>query len=118
MANEEQAIEDAGAAIIWVLEQDPQQRPGTREGCEFVMDEFDSVRGICVGDAETRPVAGTFDASPFSIARGFDIIVDRRSMEIVWESSHGTPAGNDNLEGADVLAAVQDAVANAMLPTE
>ncbi|MEN0062549.1 MAG: hypothetical protein AAGA48_10400 [Myxococcota bacterium] len=80
------------------------------------MDTFGSNRGICVGDSETRPEAGTFDQSPFSIARGFDIIVDRSSMEIVWESSHGTPSGNENLDGTEVLAAVQDAVANAARP--
>lgn len=67
-------------------------------------------QGWCVGDAETEPVAGTFDDSPFSIARGFDMIVPRSTMEILWTSSHGTPSGNENLDGEDVLAAVQDAV--------
>jgi len=101
---------DAGAQIIWVLEQDRSRRPGTRASCDALFDTEGSTRGICVGDAQTEPVAGTFDVSPFSISRGFDIIVDRRSMEIVWASSHGTPSGNDNLDGEQVLDAVREVV--------
>ena len=112
MVDNEQAIEEAGAQIIWVLEQDRSGQPGTREACDELFDVEGSVVGICVGDSQTEPEPGTFDRSPFSIKRGFDIIVDRRTMRIVWDSSHGTPSGNDNLSGEDVLAAVEAATAN------
>ena len=99
MAEYEDAIVDAGAEIIWVLEQDPSGQPGTADLCMSTMDEFDSDRGWCVGDAETQPVAGTFDDSPFSISRGFDLIVPRATMEIVWTSNHGTPSGEREPRG-------------------
>lgn len=109
MATVEDEITEAGAQIIWVLEQSPTLQPGTAELCDEVMDELGSGDvGLCVGDAETEPVAGTFDDSPFSEYRGFDLIVPRTTMEILWTSSHGTPSGNDNLDGEAVLAAVQD----------
>jgi hypothetical protein len=98
---------------VWVLEQTPTGQPGTAESCREVLDSFDSDNGWCVGDSETLPDAGTFDASPFSIGRGFDIILDRGTMEIVFSASHGTPTGNDNLDGDAILTAVQEAVANA-----
>ncbi|MEO0605163.1 MAG: hypothetical protein AAF211_27280 [Myxococcota bacterium] len=107
----EQNIVNAGAQIIWVLEQDVRRQPGTRRLCDELLDIEGSERGICVGDNQTMPEPGTFDDSPFSIARGFDIIVERESMEIVWASTHGTVAGNENLSGDEVLQAVRDAVA-------
>ena len=107
----EDEIIAAGAQIVWVLEQGPFLQPGTAELCDEVMDELGSGDvGLCVGDAETEPVAGTFDDSPFSVSRGFDIIVPRTTMEILWTSSHGTPSGNDNLEGTDVLEAVRQVI--------
>ena len=76
------------------------------------MDELGSPSvGWCVGDDETNPVAGTFDDSPFSIGRGFDMIVPKRTMEIVYTTSHGTPSGNENLSGEDVLEAVREHLA-------
>jgi hypothetical protein len=112
VAEVEDEIVAAGAEIIWVLEQDPSFEPGTANRCMETMDALGSKdQGWCVGDEQTEPVAGTFDDSPFSVARGFDMIVPRSTMEIVWTSSHGTPSGNENLEGEDVLAAVQEAVA-------
>lgn len=109
----EDEIVAAGAEIVWVLEQDASGVDGTAESCMDVMDVLGSEdRGWCVGDGQTEPVAGAFDDSPFSVFRGFDMIVPRATMEIVWTSSHGSPGGNENLEGEDVLRAVRDAVAN------
>ena len=99
-----------GAELIWVMEQTAFIAPGTAENCRTQMDEFGSSSGWCVGDDQTQPTPGSFDDSPFSIGRGFDMIVDRDTMEVLWISNHGTPAGNENLTGADVLAAVEDAV--------
>lgn len=75
------------------------------------MDNRGSDKGWCVGDGETEPEEGTFDESPFSIARGFDMIVTRRDMRVGYVTTHGTPAGNENPSGAEVLAEVQAAVA-------
>jgi hypothetical protein len=101
-----------GAGIVWVLEAGPGQEPGTAELCDEVMEDLDGEhQGWCVGDAETEPVPGTFDASPFSVDRGFDMIVARSTMEILWTSSHGSPAGNENLDAAAVLTAVRKSVA-------
>jgi hypothetical protein len=71
-----------------------------------------SDKGWCVGDSQTLPTAYTFDNSPFSIGRGFDLLVPRGSMVIEFESSHGTPGGNENLDGAAILAEVQALVAS------
>lgn len=112
MVEVESDIVAAGAEIIWVLEKDHTQTPGTADLCMSVMDELDATdRGWCVGDAQTEPTPGTFDAAPFAVGRGFDMLVDRGTMEVLWTSSHGTPGGNENIDGAEVLRAVQDAVA-------
>lgn len=112
MAEVEDDLIAAGAQIVWVLEQDPSFQPGTADRCTFVMDELGAQdQGFCVGDSQTEPVPGTFDDSPFSVARGFDMIVARSTMQIVWSSSHGTPTGNENLTGADVLAEVRTVIA-------
>ena len=58
-------------------------------------------------DNKGVPVPGTFDNSPFSIARGFDIIVPRSTMEIVYSTNHGTPQGNENITGEELLAEIQ-----------
>jgi hypothetical protein len=102
----------AGAEIIWVLEQDSTVTPGTAELCMDTMDVLGNPQvGWCVGDDETMPVAGTFDDSPFSVARGFDMIVPRTSMVIEFTTSHGTPGGNENITGEELLAEVQRIVA-------
>lgn len=106
----EDEIIDAGAQIIWVMEQSPIGQPGTAEACRDFMDGRGSEAGWCVGDGQTEPEAGVWDDSPFSVGRGFDIIVPRRSMEIVFTTSHGTPNGNENISGDDVLEAVEEAV--------
>lgn len=93
------------------MEQNGFGSPGTVETCDEQRGSLGFDAGYCVGDGLTEPEAGTFDTSPFSESRGFDMIVDRESMEIVWVSSHGSTPGNENPSAADVLQAVQDAVA-------
>lgn len=111
MAEVEDEIVEAGAQILWVLEQDASFQPGTAELCMKTLDFVGSKQGWCVGDAETQPEAGVFDGSPFSVKRGFDMIVPRSSMQVVWTTSHGTPSGNENPSAEDVLQAVRDVVA-------
>jgi hypothetical protein len=110
VADYEDDIIDAGAQLVWVLEQNTIGQAGTPEDCVTFMDSRGSDAGWCVGDSETQPEPGTFDESPFSVARGFDMIVDLDDMRIVWTTTHGTPAGNENIDGEDVLDAVQDFV--------
>lgn len=103
----EQQILDAGAQIIWVLEQDSFLQPGTAQLCRDFIDSRGSTLGWCVGDGQTMPTPGTFDNSPFSIGRGFDIIVPRGSMTIEFTTNHGTPGGNENITGEELLAAIE-----------
>ena len=99
----------AGAQIVWVLEQDSSGTDGTADLCMSVMDVLgDPSQGWCVGDGQTEPVPSTFDDAPFSVYRGFDMIVPRDTMEILWTSSHGSPSGNDNLDGDAILEAVRE----------
>lgn len=109
VAEIEDEIRGLGAEIIWVLEQDTEQEPGTAEECQEMMDYLGSTQGWCVGDGQTEPVPGVFDESPFSVDRGFDIVVDRHTMEVLYTTSHGSPDGNDNPTAEDVLAAVAEA---------
>ncbi|MEM9461391.1 MAG: hypothetical protein AAGF11_44920 [Myxococcota bacterium] len=111
MAQVEQDIIDAGAQLIWVLEQNTSMNIGTAVDCRSFMDERGSTQGWCVGDGMTMPVPGTFDDSPFSIARGFDMIVVRETMTVAFSSSHGTPNGNENLTGEELLAEVEAVIA-------
>ena len=90
-----------------MLEQGSIAQAGTATLCRSELDYLGSDDGWCVGDSQTSPVPGTFDNSPFSIGRGFDLIVQRDTMELLWSSNHGTPNGNENLTGAQVLAEVQ-----------
>ena len=55
--------------------------------------------------------SSALDASPFSGGRGFDMIVTRRDMVIRDVAHHATPAGNDNLTGAELLARVEAVIA-------
>lgn len=103
----EQQIIDAGAEIIWVLEQNAFLQPGTAQECRTIMNGLGSQLGWCVGDSETIPTPGVFDNSPFSQARGFDIIVVRETMQLVFSTSHGTPQGNENISGEELLAQIQ-----------
>ena len=103
----EQQILDAGAEIIWVLEANSFGQPGTAQTCRDFVDSQGSTLGWCVGDGDTMPNPGTFDNSPFSIGRGFDIIVPRGSMTIEYTTSHGTPNGNENITGEELLAEIE-----------
>lgn len=97
----------AGAQLIWVMEQTAASAPGTADNCYSFMDQLGSTQGLCVGDSQTQPTPGTFDTSPFSIARGFDILVPRASMKVVFTTNHGTTSGNDNLTGPELLVEIQ-----------
>jgi len=102
---EEETIIGLGIQIVWVLEQDSRLRPGTATSCRQVIGrQLGSDQGLCVGDGQTEPMAGVFDASPFSIRRGFDMLVRRSDMRILYTTSHGTPAGNQNLTGPQLVA--------------
>lgn len=98
--------------IIWILEADSGGTPGTAESCRAFMDARGSDKGICVGDGQTMPVPRVWDQSPFAIGRGFDLLVRRSDMKIGWSTTHGTPAGNENLTGEQLLQAVRDFVNN------
>jgi hypothetical protein len=100
-----------GVEIVWVLEQGPRLEDGTADNCMSTLDALgDPQVGWCVGDDETNPAPDAFDDSPFSIGRGFDMLVPRQTMEIVYTTSHGTPGGNENPSGQDVLEAVRAAL--------
>ncbi len=104
-------IEAAGARIVWVLEDDITGASGTADTCDASMTELGvGAIGLCVGDGQTEPFPDTFDDSPFSVGRGFDLLVVRETMEIVWSSSHGSPSGNDNPTGDEVLDRVREVV--------
>ena len=66
--------------------------------------------GWCVGDGETEPGDRPFDNSPFSIGRGFDILVPRDTMVVEFTTSHGTPGGNENIDGEALLQEVRNLV--------
>ena len=108
----EAEIESAGARIVWVLESNLLGQPGSAESCRDFMDYLESEAGLCVGDGETEPAPGAWDESPFSVGRGFDLLVLRSDMVVAWTSSHGTPEGNENLTGEDVLEAVEELLAD------
>lgn len=112
MVESEDDIIAAGAEIIWVMEQTAANEPGTADNCYSFLSQLGSTKGWCVGDSQTQPVPYTFDNSPFSTGRGIDMVVRRSTMTIEFVADHGTPAGNDNLTGAEILAAVQAVVAN------
>ena len=107
MAEVEEDILEEGAAIIWVLERDQTFQEGTAELCRETMNRLGSDKGWCVGDYETVPTPGTFDESPFSERRGFDILVERESMKVVFSTSHGTPDGNENIDGEELLEVIR-----------
>lgn len=107
MAQVEADIIAEGAQIIWVLEANRFGQPGSADDCRAFMSGRGSTMGICVGDAETMPTPRVWDRSPFAIGRGFDILMRRSDMRIEWVSTHGTPGGNDNLTGQQVLEEVR-----------
>ncbi len=93
-----------------MLEQNQLGQPGTAEDCRSFMDGRGSSAGWCVGDSETSPEPGSWDESPFSVGRGFDIVVPRSTMVVKFTTNHGTPQGNENLDGDDVLDAVREVI--------
>lgn len=108
MAAVEDEILAEGVQIVWVIEQVNFTTAGLYEHCaEFNEEVSGSTAGWCVGDGETMPEAGVFDDSPFSDRRGFDILVDRSNMEVVLTTAHGTPNGNDNITGEELLAEIR-----------
>ncbi len=111
MASIEDQFIAAGAQIIWVLEQTDRFEPGTAENCRAFVNSRGSSMGLCVGDSQTMnqmiPSDSTWDDSPLAIGRGFDLIVPRSTMRIEEVYTHGTPGGNDNLSGEELLAHVQ-----------
>ena len=72
------------------------------------MDFQGSDQGWCVGDSETMPEAFVFKNSPFASRRGTDVLVRRSDMTILFAADHGTPSGNDNLNGQQLLQVVRD----------
>ena len=107
MAQVEEDIIAAGARIIWVLEQTRTGEAGTAQTCREAFDGYGSDKGLCVGDGQTMPNPGTFDDSPFAMGRAIDLIVRRSDMRLVFEAAHGTPRGNENLTGEEVLAEIR-----------
>ena len=107
MAQVEQQIIAAGAQLIWVLEQDSSFQPGTAAECRSFVRSQGSTAGLWVGDGETQPTARVWDRSPFARGRGIDLILRRSDMKVLWVSSHGTPQGNENLTGTQVLEQVR-----------
>ena len=107
MAQEEENIIAEGVQIVWVLEFDQSFVAGTALSCRSFVDSEGSDKGLCAGDGETEPTPGIFDASPFSEGRGIDMLVRRADMEIVFTAAHGTPGGNDNYTGQELLGFIQ-----------
>jgi hypothetical protein len=111
VAQVEEMFNDAGAEIIWVLTETAAFDPGTATTCREFLNSRMSDRGWCVGDSQTTgqttPSMTTWADSPFAIGRGYDVIVSRRDMVIRDVATHGTPRGNDNLTGMELLARVQ-----------
>ena len=113
MAQVEEQYHAVGAQLIWVLQENTRFEHGTAADCRSFMDNRgrESTLGWCVGDAEIEnqnpPGAEVFNDSPFAIGRGYDLIVSRRDMVIRDVATHGTPGGNDNLTGEELLERVQ-----------
>lgn len=107
MAQIEADIAADGVQLVWVLEADSSTNPGTAESCRRFVDSKGSTSGLCVGDGQTMPLPLTFDRSPFAEGRGFDILVRRSDMRIIYLTTHGTPGGNENLRAAELLEAIR-----------
>lgn len=111
MANVASQIEAAGARIVWVMQQTGSFQDGTAGNCVDFINGEGSSTGICVGDSQSSPQF-PFKDSALSSGRGIDLIVDPLTMEIIFTAGHGTSAGNQNLDGNEILTAVEDAVAD------
>ncbi len=110
MAVEDQIISE-GIGIVWVLQENSGFQAGTAEDCaRFFYDQNQSSAGLCVGDGESQPTARIFDTSNFAVGRGFDILIRKSDMRLIYVTTHGTPGGNDNLTGAELLAEMRTAI--------
>ena len=107
MAQVEEQIINEGTQLIWVMTEFSDGTPGTADNCRDFMANRGSNNGLCVGDSETMPTAFVFRASPFALGRGIDLVVRRSDMKVVFASDHGTPTGNQNLTGAQLLEALR-----------
>ena len=93
----------ADAQIIWMLQENQSAQLATSQDTEnfFSSDPNTSDVGIRVGDAETLPVAGVFEASPFIESdRGFGMVVRKSDMRIIFAEFHGNER---NLTAQDLL---------------
>jgi hypothetical protein len=106
----EQDLISEGIGLIWVLEADRSGVDGTASSCRDYVDSFGSTTGRCVGDGQTEPTPGTWDDSPLAIGRGFDIIVERETMRVLYQTTHGTPGGNENLTAQQLLEEIRGAL--------
>ena len=96
------------AQIIWMLQESGVLTPATSQDSQnfFSADPQTSGVGIRVGDADTQPVAGAFEDSPFipdgfgESDRGFAMVVRKSDMRIVWAEFNGNER---NISGQDVL---------------
>lgn len=107
MATVEEDILAAGGYIIWVQQLQVNNQPGTAQNCAQNRMADSSDKGMCVGDGETEPTAGTWNRSPFRQGRGTDVIVRTSDMRIVHGGPHGTPTRNDDLTGQEILELVR-----------
>ena len=111
MAEIEDQFIAAGAQIIWVLTETSSFQPGTAVRCREFLQTRGSSAGWCVGDSQTMgqsvPSTTTWGDSPLALGRGIDLIVSRSDMVVRESFKHGTPAGNDNLSGGELLARVR-----------
>lgn len=104
-----------GIQIIWMLQEDRSFSPGDATTCRGIMDSRGATSGLCVGDGQTMgqtvPSMSTFNDSPFAIGRGYDMLISRSDMIIRDVSTHGTPAGNDNLTGPELVERLRMVIA-------
>lgn len=107
MAQLEEQIIALGIQLVWVLQETTSFAAGNATQCRDYVRQRGSDKGLCVGDGQTMPTARVFDSSPFTVRRGFDMLVRKSDMTILYATSHGTPGGNDNKTGAELLAEIR-----------
>ena len=101
----EEEIIEAGAQLIWMLEEDAQFQGGTATACRSHVNGLGSSQGLCLGDGQTMPEPEVFDRSQLAVGRGFDMIVERKSMRIVYSSAGG--AERRLIQGPQLLDTVR-----------
>ena len=80
------------------------RRRGRSDGAERGAD------ALLLGDGHPRRRHHRWDDSPFSVGRGFDIVVLRTTMTVEFITNHGPPTGNDNIDGDAVLEAILEVI--------